>query len=109
VTTRFLICIRIQVGCSSSSCYPRGQQHMTQPCARSDVHPCCVRGKRRGPQLRAGGTKGYQPACPDVAGSRSIPGAGRFLHAGGGELSLEPNLRLVLNGHAEEGASTSVP
>lgn len=51
VTTRSLICIRIQVGRSSSLCYPGGKQHMTQPLVFNDVCPSCTWGKWKGPQL----------------------------------------------------------
>lgn len=63
VTTRSLICIRIQVGCSSSLCCPGGrQQHMTQPCAFSDVCPFRIPGEQKGPQLpRRGHTRASVP------------------------------------------------
>lgn len=77
VTTRSLICIRIQVGCSSSLCCPGGQQHTTQPCAFSDVCPFRVPGERKGPQAsEKRARKGIHPCA-----TRSVPGAGRFLPA----------------------------
>lgn len=81
VTTRSLICIRIQVGCSSSLCCPGGwQQHMTQPCAFNDVCPFCVRGDRKGPQTsEKWARKGI--IHPHV--TQSVPRGGHFLPAAG--------------------------
>lgn len=79
VTTRFLICIRIQVGCSSSLCCPGGQRHTTQPCTFSDVCPFHIWGAKRPSASEKWERKGI---CPHA--TWSVPGPGHFLPAVGG-------------------------
>lgn len=90
MTTRSLICIRIQVGCSSSSCCPGGQQqHTTQPCAFSDnVSISHARGAKMPSASQNWAPKGIRPHV-----TRSRPGmASSSLQQVEGEPSLEPKL-----------------